>query len=266
MTELVKQPPQTIWGKGQYQRIGSKLVIVAEQLCENINLKAGTKVLDVATGHGNAALAAARRECIVSGVDNVGELMTLGRQRASSEGLTVDYQSGDMQNLPFEAQTFDFVLSTFGAQFATDPVAAAKELKRVCRSGGKIGLTCWSPSGFTSKYNEVLARWMPKPPPSSVSPFIWGTAEGVERYLGDGINDLSLNKRTFTYRFAKVADWFDCFKSTYGPIMALAESLTADERHEMTIDVNAVVQQFNRSGDDSLMLPVDYLEVIAKRA
>ena len=262
MNAAAKLQPQSIWDKGHYERVGSKLVIVAEQLCETSDLKGGSLVLDVAAGHGNAALAAARRECEVSAVDNVESLLSLGNQRAAIEGLPINFKQSDMHNLPFEQNSFDFVLSTFGVQFASDPLKAGSELMRVCRPGGKIALANWSATGFTEQYNAILAPWMPKQPSTIKSPFIWGTEQGVREYLGNGIESLHIYQREFRYRFAGVNDWFECFKTTYGPVKSLYESLSSSDRAELTAKVNEVVNRFNCAKDNSLVLPINYIEAV----
>lgn len=254
------KPQKTIWAKGQYSKIGSKLVYVSEKLCESIDIMAGTQVLDVACGHCNTALAAARRECIVTAVDNTEELLEEGKKRCETEGLALNILQGDAQNMAFEDESYDYVLSTFGVQFTQDPHAAASELTRVCRTGGKIGLTSWSPTGFAHKLNKVLSEYMPAS--NFPSPYLWGTEEGLDKYFSASTQAITTDNCTFKYRFPTVKAWFETFSRTYGPIMSLYESLSETSRQELANSVNRVVDEFNISTDSSLILPVDYVEAI----
>ena len=253
------KPLKTIWAKGQYSKIGSKLVYVSEQLCESIDVIAGSQVLDVACGHCNTALAAARRECIVTAVDNTVELLEEGKKRCKTEGLAINLMQGDAQNMIFDDESYDYVLSTFGVQFTQNPQAAASELTRVCRAGGKIGLTNWTPTGFAQKLNKVLSDYMPAS--SFPSPYLWGTEEGLDEYFSALTKSISIENCTFKYRFPTVEAWFDTFSRTYGPIMSLYESLSDKSRQDLANSVNRVVGEFNISADSSLILPVDYIEV-----
>jgi len=257
------QPQKTVWAKGQYSKIGSKLVYVSEQLCESIDVVAGAQVLDVASGHCNTALAAARRECIVTAVDNTEELLQQGQKRSESEGLYLNIVQGDAQNMAFEDGSYDYVLSTFGVQFTQDPQAAADELTRVCREGGKIGLTNWTPTGFAEELNKVLAEYMPAS--NFPSPYLWGTEKGLTEYFSASTKSMAIKNCTFKYRFPTVSDWFETFSTTYGPIMALYESLPESSRQDLATSVNKVVKEFNISSDSSLILPVNYVEVILTR-
>ena len=145
--EAIKQAQQQVWASGDYAAIGGTLQIVAELLCEAVDLRGGQKVLDIATGTGNAAIAAARRSCVVTGVDYVPALLERGRQRAAADGVAVTFIEGDAESLPFPDGTFDTVLSTFGIMFAPNHHKAAAEMLRLCRPGGTLGLASWSPDG-----------------------------------------------------------------------------------------------------------------------
>ena len=139
----IKARQQQTWAQGDYLLISADIVLVSELLCETVDLRAGQKVLDVATGSGNTALAAARRRCDVIGIDYAPTLLALGQARAATERLPVTFRDGDAEQLPFADATFDVVLSTFGVMFAPNQEQAASELVRVCRPGGKMGLASW---------------------------------------------------------------------------------------------------------------------------
>lgn len=259
----IKEAQQIMWARGNYARINSKLVIVSEQLCESIDLHGGKTVLDVATGHGNTALAAARRECIVTGIDTVTSLMEQGRERARAEGLKVDFREGDAEHIPFPDGSFDYVLSTFGVQYTTNHTKAASELIRVCKSNGRIGLVDWSSSGFLAELNAVLTEYVP--PPTTPSPFVWSERASLHEFFGDDILRLDMISRTFTYRFPTPEAWLQCFRTRYGPLILAYESQSAEKREQMNREIENLIQEYNRSGDETLVLPVDYAEVIGVR-
>ncbi|OYW17835.1 MAG: SAM-dependent methyltransferase, partial [Burkholderiales bacterium 12-64-5] len=147
----LKRKQQATWSAGDYAVIGTTLQIVGETLCEALDLRAGQRVLDVAAGNGNATLAAARRWCDVVSSDYVGALLERAQARAGAEGLAVQFQEADAENLPFADASFDVVLSTFGVMFTPNQERAASELARVCKPGGKIGLANWTPAGFVGE-------------------------------------------------------------------------------------------------------------------
>ena len=259
----LKKAHQIMWARGNYARINSKLVIVSEQLCETIDLHGGKKVLDIATGHGNTALAAARRECIVTGIDTVTSLMDQGRERARAEGLNVEFREGDSEHIPFADKSFDYVLSTFGVAFTTFHSKAASEIIRVCKSGGRIGIVNWTSSGFLAELNAILSEYVPSP--TIPSPFIWGERGKLQDFFGDEIMQLEITSRTFTYRFPTPEDWLQCFRTRYGPFILAYESQSAEKRDHMKQEIYTLIQTYNLSNDETLILPVDYAEVIATR-
>src|SRR5918998_2023283 len=170
----VKQRQQQAWASGDFHVVAARIVLVAEQLCDAADLHAGWRVLDVATGSGNAAIAAARLGCDVVGVDYVPALLERGRERAAAEGLEVELLEGDAEALPFPDASFDAVLSVFGSMFAPDHERAAAELLRVCRPGGTIALASWTPDGFLGDFFRTMATHVP-PPAGVRSPMLWGS-------------------------------------------------------------------------------------------
>lgn len=170
----LKARQQTAWASGDYAVIGTTLQLVGERLAEACDLRWDEKVLDVAAGNGNATLAAARRGCQVTSTDYVPELLKRGEERARAEHLSVVFQTADAEALPFADGAFDAVISTFGVMFAPDQAQAARELARVCRSGGRIGLANWTPQGFIGQMFKTLGRHVP-PPAGALPPSRWGT-------------------------------------------------------------------------------------------
>jgi SAM-dependent methyltransferase len=260
----VKARQQATWASGDYCQVGTKLVIVSELLCEAADIRTGSEVLDVACGHGNTALAAARRGAVATGLDYVPALLERARERAAAERLQVEWREGDAENLPFEDGRFDTVLSTFGVMFAPDQRRAAGELLRVCRPGGKVALACWTPDSFAGEMFRTIGRFVP-PPPGLKPPMVWGTREGVSALLGDGTSGVTIERRQFVQRFASAEHWLEVFRNWFGPVRRAFESLDAPAQEELSRELIALLRRHDRSGGESLVAPMDYLEIVALR-
>jgi ubiquinone/menaquinone biosynthesis C-methylase UbiE len=215
--EAVKARQQGAWSSGDYAVVGTTLQIVGEELCEALDLRAGQKVLDVAAGNGNVALAAARRWCDVVATDYVPALLDRARERAGAERLAIAFREADAEALPFPDASFDVVVSTFGVMFTPDQDRAAAELLRVCRHGGKIGLANWTPEGFIGQLFKTVGKHAP-PPPGARSPALWGTrarlAELFERHAS-----IDATPRHFVFRYRSPEHWLEIFKTYYGPVL-----------------------------------------------
>src|SRR5215212_3625353 len=181
--QALKARQQGAWSSGDYAVIGTTLQIVGEQLCEALDVRSGQKILDVAAGNGNASLAAARRWCDVVSTDYVPSLLARGQTRAAAECLPIKFEEADAEALSFAEDSFDAVVSTFGVMFTPNQDAAAAELVRVCRSGGKIGLANWTPEGFIGQLFKTLGKYLP-PPPGAKSPALWGTEARLAEMFG----------------------------------------------------------------------------------
>lgn len=261
----VKRRQQAAWSTGDYAVVGTTLQIVGEMLCEAIDLRAGSQVLDVAAGNGNATLAAARRWCEVTSTDYVPALLDAGRARAQAEGHAIAFQQADAEDLPFADASFDVVLSTFGVMFAPNQERAAAELLRVCRPGGTIALANWTTSGFIGQVFRAIGKYV-KPAPGIVSPALWGTRGRLEELFGDAAREIRAITRTFTFRYCSPAHWVDVFRSCYGPIHRAFATLDPLRQAELTRDLMALLDDGNRSDDRTLVLPSEYLEVVITRA
>ena len=239
-------------------------MLVAEQLVDSADLHAGWRVLDVATGSGNAAIAAARLGCEVVGVDYVPALLDRGRLRAAAEGLDVALLEGDAEALPFPDRSFDAVTSVFGSMFAPDHQRAASELLRVCRPGGTIALASWTPEGFIGQLFRTVAAHVP-PPAGVQSPMLWGKEAHLRELFGDGIESLELAERTFTFRFRSAEEFVDFFRTWYGPTLkAFAAVDGAEARQALEDDLVALARRFDRLGGvDAIAIPATYTEAVA---
>jgi SAM-dependent methyltransferase len=256
----VKARQQQTWSSGDYAVIGTTLQLVGESLCEAMDLRPGSRVLDVAAGNGNATLAAARRDCDVVSTDYVPALLERGRIRASAEGVAVRFETADAENLPFRDREFDAVLSTYGVMFTANQTKAAAELARACKAGGRIGLANWTPDGFVGLLLKLVGRYVP-PPAGVQSPLRWGTLDGL-RELFPG-RHLDAARRQHVFRYRSPARWVDTFRRFYGPTHKAFAALDADAQQALGADLLELIAQFNRGGD-AMIVPSDYLEVIVR--
>jgi ubiquinone/menaquinone biosynthesis C-methylase UbiE len=258
----VKARQQAMWASGDFGVVGTTLQIVGETLCEALDLEAKERVLDVACGNGNATLAAARRFCTVTGLDYVPSLLHQAADRARNEHLTLRLVEGDAERLPFEAGQFDAALSTFGIMFAPDQEQAARELTRVVRPGGRIGLANWTPEGFVGQLFKTVGKHVP-PPPGVASPAFWGV-EARLRDLFPGVRSLKTTRRDFVFRYESTDHFIDIFRRFYGPTYKAFRALDLDGQSHLAADISEVAAKFNRK-KSSFVVPGEYLEVIIER-
>jgi ubiquinone/menaquinone biosynthesis C-methylase UbiE len=259
--KAVKAKQQAAWSSGDYAVIGTTLQIVGEHLAEAMDLHASQTVLDVAAGNGNITLAAARRWCEVTSTDYVESLLELGRRRAEAEGLQINFQVADAEDLPFADASFDAVVSTFGAMFSPDQDRTAAEMVRVCRSGGRIGLANWTPDGFIGQMFKTIGKYLP-PPIGIKSPAVWGTREWVQATFGAAASALTAEPRHFTFRYRSAQHFLDIFRAYYGPMLKAFETLEEASSKALARDIIDLLGRFNSSGDETLVVPSEYLEII----
>jgi SAM-dependent methyltransferase len=259
--EAIKQRQQQTWASGDFSLVAARIMPIAEQLCDTADLHAGWRVLDVATGSGNAAIAAARLGCTVVGVDYVPELLERGRVRAAAEGFAIDLVEGDAEELPFPDDSFDAVTSVFGTMFAPNHAQAAAEVLRVCRPGGTIALASWTPDGFIGELLRIVSSYVP-PPAGVQSPLLWSTGSHLRHLFGDGIASLEVNERIFTYRFLSAEDFVAFFRCWYGPTVKAFAAL-GDEGDALEADLVALAQRYDRLGTDAVAIPAAYTEAVA---
>jgi ubiquinone/menaquinone biosynthesis C-methylase UbiE len=257
----LKQRQQAAWSSGDYAVIGSTLQIVAEELCEAIDLRSGSRVLDVAAGNGIATLAAARRWCDVVSTDYVPSLLTRGRARATAEGLRVEFREADAEALPFAVGEFDTVLSTFGVMFTPDQAKAASEMLRVVKPEGRIGLANWTPEGFIGQLFKLLGSYLP--PPSGVrSPMLWGTRERLDELFGAGVSEIRIKPRYFNFRYRSPRHFIELFKTYYGPMLKAFAALEEGQRVCLAADLEALINRLNRADDGTMLVPGEYSEIV----
>jgi ubiquinone/menaquinone biosynthesis C-methylase UbiE len=258
-----RQRQQQTWATGDFSMVGTGQLIVGEMLCEAVEVHAGQTVLDIATGSGNTALAAARRGCRVTGIDFVPAQLERGRERAAAERLKITFAEGEAEKIPFPDSSFNVVLSTFGAMFAADPRLAADELLRVCRPGGKIGMANWTPEGMVGEMFQIVRAAAPPPPVNLAPPGDWGVEEKVRERFGDRVSSLTVARRMCVFRHFSPQHWVEFMKTWFGPMIVTFRALSAERQAALTEALTGLATRYNQSGDETLLARGEYAEVVA---
>jgi len=263
LTEL-RDKQQKVWSSGDYNKIAALTVPVSEHLVDHVGVSPTDRVLDVATGTGHVALAAARRSAESVGIDYVPELLEIARRRAEAEDLVVELAEADAEHLPYEDASFDVVMSAIGVMFAADHDAAARELVRVTRSGGRIGIASWTPEGFVGGMLRTVGAHV-SPPPGAQPATRWGTEEVVAGLLGEGVSDVRSETAKVTQRFTDAGAFADLFLTYYGPTFAAASRLDDQGRAALRADLVALAESHDRGEGDGLVVDWEYRIVTATR-
>ncbi len=255
------------WTGDDLGRVGVRHVIVAELLCGAVDVHAGERVLDVAAGSGNAALAAARRGARVTALDISERALTLARRRAELEALTVETLVADAQELPVEDASFDVVISTFGVMFAADAGRAAGELLRICRPGGRIALANWTPDGYVGDTLAIIGRHTgPVAAANLGDTMTWGRRAGLRKLLGDGVDLLRTRRRTTDLRAASVAAHLDGTRDGPGATRLVFELLDAGARAQLARELTRQAHEHNTARDGTFATAAHYLQAVAVRS
>lgn len=263
--DAIKGKQRAAWSSGDYSVVGSTLQIVGETLCERLDLRAGQRVIDVAAGNGNVSLAAARRYCDVTSTDYVPALLERGRARAEADGLDIAFREADAEALPFDDGAFDVVTSSFGVMFAPDQETSARELLRVCRSGGKIGLANWTPESFIGRLFKVIGKYVP-PAPGLSSPALWGTRKRISTLFGAKAACIDFAECSFAWRYRSAEHWLAVWRSIYGPLQKAFDSLSENDRECFSDDLIALIEECNAAEDGTMVVHSDYLEIIITKS
>jgi ubiquinone/menaquinone biosynthesis C-methylase UbiE len=260
--EAVKARQQTVWASGDFAVIGTTLQLVGESLCEAVDVEAGQQVLDVACGNGNAALAAARRFARVTGLDYVPALLERAAERARADGIALAIVEGDAERMPFADGQFDAALSTYGVMFAPDQERAAREIARVVKPGGKIGLASWTPEGFIGQLLTTVGKHVP-PPAGVASPASWGLEARLHE-LFPSATWMQVARKEFVFRYESTAHFIDVFRRFYGPTHKAFGALDADGQARLAGDIGNLAARFSKDRR-SFVVPGEYLEVVIGR-
>ena len=264
--ESLKARLKATWMAGDYGLIAKSTESGSEEFINRLALQPGTRLLDVACGNGNLAIVAARVGATATGVDIAPNLLEEGRERAKAEGLTVQFDEGDAEQLPYPDAAFDVVVSMFGAMFAPRPEMAAAELVRVCRPGGRIAMANWMPGGFAGQVLWTVGKYAP-PPPGVPPPAQWGDEAIVRERLRDGVADLRMTKRVCPIKYPfPPSEVVEFFRMYFGPVNRAFAALDGDGQAALRRDLEQLWSEHNRARDDSTYVEGEYLEVIAVRS
>ena len=267
----LKRKHRAMWASGDYPALADEMLLeLGAVLVEACGIKSRQRVLDVAAGTGNAAIPAAMMGAKVVASDLTPELFEAGRKEAANRGVSLEWQEGDAEALPFGEAEFDTVMSCIGVMFAPHHQAAADELLRVCKPGGSIGLLCWTPEGFTGQMFAALKPFAPPPPPGSQPATLWGSEDHIRELMGEKITDVHSRKKHLTVRsFHQPADFVRYFKSHYGPIISVYKSLGEDHDKVKALDeaLTGLADSFGDAhGDTPFQMEWEYLLFTAKKA
>ncbi len=258
----IKSRQQATWASGNYAVVGSTLQIVGESLCEAVDLKAGERVIDVAAGNGNATLAAARRFADVTSTDYVKTLLDNGAARVKANGMSVNFQEADAEGLPFADGAFDVALSTFGVMFTPNQAVSAREMARVVRSGGRVGLANWTPDSYIGQLFKTIGKYVP-PPAGVKSPALWGDEAHLKELFAG--HDVQATRKDFVFRYKSPEHWLDVFRNFYGPTHKAFGALDAAGQAALQADIEALMASNRRKGEATLVIPSAYLEVVVTK-
>jgi SAM-dependent methyltransferase len=263
--EALKGRLRSTWMAGDFGQIAQYSAHAAEEFASRLPITPNMRVLDVACGTGNLSIPAARQKATVTGVDIAPNLLEQARKRAAREGLEIQFDEGDAEQLPYEDASFDLVMSMFGAMFAPRPDRVAAELTRVCRSGGRIAMANWTAEGFAGQMFRLNAKHVP-PPQGMPPPVMWGDEDTVRERLRDGISDLKLTRRKIAMEFPfEPADVVEFFRRYFGPTQRAFEALDEEKQLALREDLERLWKENNGAKDGTTRVEAEYLEVIALR-
>jgi len=264
--EEFKQRNRAVWASGHWDEIATLMEAVGPRLLDRVGIEQGMDVLDVGTGSGGTvAIPAAQRKAGVTGVDLTPELFEDARKRAAEAGVAVDWVQGDAEALPFEDRSFDRVLSTFGHMFAPRHAEAGAELARVCRDGGVVGTTTWTPEGAIGAMFKTVASHMPKPPDFAQSPILWGTEDHVREMLEPHGLELEFERQTAVFEFPDVEAHLAFYEENFGPIVSAKKAL-GDKWPALREDLKATYTEWDRVDGGSARTEAEYLVTVGRKA
>jgi SAM-dependent methyltransferase len=252
----------SLWSAGDFSALAASSIIVGELLCESIPLRAGQRVLDVATGSGNTAMSAARRACDAVGVDFVPALLERARERVRAEGLrNITFELGDTGALPFPNASFDVVVSTFGHMFAPDPDQAASEMARVAKHGGTVAFIAWTPDGMFSKIFALHDKFNPSGPRLAEA-CRWGEEDFIRARFAPYATSFRIRRQDRVFRARSAEQWLAFMRQNFGPTLVTFEGLDAPGQDAFSREMIATMRPYNQSGDDTLFVVTDYTEAV----
>jgi ubiquinone/menaquinone biosynthesis C-methylase UbiE len=262
--DAINARTREVWGLGDYPRIAELILPVSRALVDACFISAGQEVLDVAAGTGNLAVLAGEEGADVVASDLSPRQIELGRERTAAEGLDVEWVEANAEELPFEDDRFDCAASVFGAQFAPRPELVAKEMFRVVKPGGTVGMANWGQYGFQNEMFELQGGFGPPPVEGVGNPRTWGMEEVVQERLGPYASSLQLERQTIRYELESFEHAMQIFGSA-GPSAAARESMEPEKLQQLLGQARELVDRWNQAGDGRLAIDAEYLQVVARK-
>ena len=264
--QAMKDAQRKTWASGDYARIAELVTDVGERVVERAGVQAGSDVLDVAAGTGNASIPAARAGAQVIATDLTPELFTAGRRRAQRTGVELEWIAADAEDLPFEDGRFECVLSSLGVQFVPRHEVVASELVRVCRIGGTIALGNWAADGYIGRFWTIMGPYLPPPPDYASPPAGWGRSEHVEQLFAEYPVELTFERYALDFEADSAEAFIDTLADFYGPLLQARNKLTATGRWEALRDeLIALSTELNQAGESGFRAPSEYLITLARK-
>lgn len=262
---LQNTKPVNVWKLGDYRSISTMLPSISSHLVRTLNVRSGEDVLDIACGNGNTAITAKRKGANVTGIDITAELLDLAVEEAKIaqvDGIT--WKEGDAQNLPFEDESFDVVLSTFGHMFAPQADLVAKEMIRVTKKGGRIGFATWPPELAIGSIFKVNGKYLPRPVDSPPSPILWGVPQVIEKRLNE-VTKVHFERGTTLFPILSPNHFWEFMSTKYGPLINAIQIL---KNRGDSIEIDSLRDDFLKAIDPYVFdnsIGLGYLLTIAKR-
>lgn len=263
--ERLKDATKWMWSQGDYTAVAAQLEPCARKLAEMCSIHPGMKVLDVAAGNGNFALAAAERGCEVTASDLTPRMIELGRARMQTSGRNVEWLEGDAEQLPFSDQNFELVASVFGAMFAQRPDRVASEMFRVCRDGGLVAMANYASQGFLGSMSNLFGCYSTPLPIALPSPFEWGDPDVVRQRFDGLASQVEVRADSLTMEWPSVDDGLEFWERTNAPTIALKMTLPAERYVEFRRDARDLMETMNTSRSHALELRSSYVNVLARK-
>ncbi|MDQ4149105.1 MAG: methyltransferase domain-containing protein [Actinomycetota bacterium] len=260
-----KERTKAAWSLGDYARVARLLEPVAEEIVDLCGVGPGMEILDVAAGTGNVAVAAARKGASVVASDLTPAMIELGKQRSASEGVSITWTEADAEDLPFENDSFDAVISVFGAIFAPHADRATRQMFRVAREGGVVGMAAWTPNSWSGNLFSLMAKFAPPPPPGTDPPALWGDPEVVRQRFEGFAERVDFKIGAVAFDFPSIEDANDFFDGT-GALVAARQALPPETYEELKGELLAMCRRFNRAKDPRVLISNEYLLVVARKA
>lgn len=262
--ETLKSRLKTTWEAGDFAEIAKGIESTAEAFVDRLNIQPGMKVLDVACGSGNLAVTAAKKGADVTGIDIADNLIEAAKNRAAAQGLDIKFEQGDAEAMPYDDDSFDLVMTMFGAMFAPRPDVTAGELVRVCKPGGRIAMANWTPTGFAGQMFKLSTKYLP--PPDMPPPVLWGVPDEVKARFGDRVSDLQMTPQMADMKFDFPPDEVVAlFKKYFGPTVMAFKALDPSRHEELTDDLLSLWTENNVAADGKTHAKGEYLEVIGTK-